>query len=126
MDDTNFNNFMYSTRFSTRQDSVADSEVTIVATPSAEEAYNKFAEVSVQEIVPEGRRNSGIERKVEFSVLQENFVMVPEGPCEICGNYTRGWANDDGANKPEQRSSYFGNAIHFHVPNYGTERKDAN
>jgi hypothetical protein len=73
--------------------------------------------------LPEGRRNSWIERKVEVTVLQENFIVAPEGPCDICGNYTRSWANDEGANKPEQRSSYFGSNIHFHVPQYGRKEE---
>ncbi|KAL7918482.1 putative PTH11-typeG-protein-coupled receptor [Trichoderma austrokoningii] len=124
IEDARFNDFMYSSRFSARQHSLAESEVTIVVDPSEEDMYKKDAEVSVQEVGPEGRRNSGIERKIEVSVLQESFIVAPEGPCNICGNYTKGWANDDGANKPEQRSHYFGSDIHFHVPRYG--RKTSN
>ncbi|RFU75864.1 pth11-typeg- -coupled receptor [Trichoderma arundinaceum] len=123
-DDTDFNNFIYSTRFSDRKNSLAESEATIVVSPSVTDLYNKFAEPSLGEIRSEERRNSGIQRKVEVSVFQEAFEIAPEGPCDICGNYTRGWANDDGANKPEQRSSYFGGPIHFHVPNYGSDNKE--
>ncbi|KAL7791902.1 hypothetical protein V8C37DRAFT_138165 [Trichoderma ceciliae] len=126
-DDGRFNNLAYSARFSARQHSLAESEATIVATPSVTELCDKFAEVaeaSAEEIVSEGRRNSWIERKVEVSVLQENFVIAPEEPCDICGNYTRSWANNEGANKPEQRSSFFGSNIHFHVPNYGGDDKE--
>ena len=123
-DDAAFNNFIYSNRFSTRQHSLAESEATIVVTPEVTTLYEKFAEPSVQEIEAQGRRNSGIERKVEVSVLQENFIIAPEGPCDICGNYTRSWANDEDANKPEQRSSFFGSNIHFHVPKYGVNHRE--
>ncbi|KAL7935170.1 hypothetical protein V8C35DRAFT_266335 [Trichoderma chlorosporum] len=124
IDDVAFNNFIYSNRFSTRQHSLAESEATIVVSPEVTNLYEKFAEASVREIEVQGRRNSGIQRKVEVSVLQENFIIAPEGPCDICGNYTRSWANDEDANKPEQRSSYFGSHIHFHVPQYGVGHKE--
>ncbi|EHK48858.1 putative PTH11-typeG-protein-coupled receptor [Trichoderma atroviride IMI 206040] len=124
IEDARFNDFMYSSRFSTRQHSLAESEVTIVVDPNEEDMCEKDVEVSVQELAPEGRRNSWIERKIEVSVLQESFIVAPEGPCNICGNYTKGWANDEGANKPEQRSHYFGSDIHFHVPRYGRKTCD--
>ncbi|EHK17624.1 uncharacterized protein TRIVIDRAFT_231906 [Trichoderma virens Gv29-8] len=124
IDDVVFNNYIYSERFSTRQHSLAESEATIVVTPEVTNLYEKFADASIREIEVQGRRNSGIQRKVEVSVLQENFVIAPEGPCEICGNYTRSWANDEDANKPEQRSSFFGSSIHFHVPKYGINHKE--
>lgn len=119
INDASFNDFLYSARFSTRQHSLAESDATIVVTPEVTELHDKFAESSVEEIVVQERRNSGIQRKVEVLVLQESFVVAPEGPCDICGNYTRSWANDEDADKPEQRSSFFGGNIHFHVPNYG-------
>ncbi|KAM0451883.1 hypothetical protein ACHAO4_005840 [Trichoderma viride] len=124
IEDARFNDFMYSSRFSARQHSLAESEVTLVVDPSEENVCKKDAEVSVQEVAPEGRRNSWIERKIEVSVLQESFIVAPEGPCNICGNYTKGWANDEGANKPEQRTRYFGSDIHFHVPRYGRKTSD--
>ncbi|KAL7945819.1 hypothetical protein V8C42DRAFT_44972 [Trichoderma barbatum] len=124
IDHTSFNNFIYSDRFSTRQHSLAESEATIVVTPEVTDLHDKFAELSVREIEIQGRRNSGIQRKVEVSVLQENFVIAPEGPCDICGNYTRSWANDEDAHKPEQRSSFFGSNIHFHVPKYGGNHRE--
>lgn len=126
IEDARFNDFMYSSRFSARQHSLAESEVTIVVDPSEEDLCKKDIEVSVQEVAPEGRRNSWIERKIEVSVLQESFIVAPEGPCNICGNYTKGWANDEGANKPEQRTHYFGSDIHFHVPRYGRKTCDTN
>jgi hypothetical protein len=126
IEDARFNDFMYSSRFSARQHSLAESEVTIVVDPSEEDMCKKDVEVSVQEVAPEGRRNSWIERKIEVSVLQESFIVAPEGPCNICGNYTKGWANDEGANKPEQRTRYFGSDIHFHVPRYGRKHSDTN
>ncbi|KAM0264878.1 hypothetical protein ACHAQJ_000394 [Trichoderma viride] len=126
MDDNSFNDFMYSSRFSVRKQSIAESEATIVVAPSETDIYDKAAEASAEEIMPEGRRNSWIERKIEVSVLRENFIVAPEGPCDICGNYTRSWANDDGANKPEQRSYYVGSSIHFHVPQYGRKNKELN
>ncbi|KAL9473961.1 hypothetical protein ACSS6W_008341 [Trichoderma asperelloides] len=126
IEDARFNDFIYSSRFSARQHSLAESEATIVVDPSEADMYKKDVEVSVQEVAPEGRRNSGIERKIEVSVLQESFIVAPEGPCDICGNYTRSWANDEDANKPEQRSYYFGSDIHFHVPRYGRKTSDTN
>jgi hypothetical protein len=124
IEDARFNDFIYSSRFSARQHSFADSEVTIFVDPSEEDLCEKDVEVSVQEVMPEGRRDSWIERKIEVSVFQESFIVAPEGPCNICGNYTKGWANDEGANKPEQRSHYFGSDIHFHVPRYGRKTID--
>ncbi|KAL6695050.1 hypothetical protein J3F84DRAFT_37879 [Trichoderma pleuroticola] len=124
-DDDAFNNFIYSERFSTRQHSLAESDATIVVTPEVTNLYEKFTEPSIREIEAQGRRNSGIERKVEVSVFQESFIIAPEGPCDICGNYTRSWANDEDANKPEQRSSFFGSNIHFHVPKYGVQSQGA-
>ncbi|KAM0513398.1 hypothetical protein ACHAPE_007862 [Trichoderma viride] len=124
IEDARFNDFMYSSRFSARQHSLAGSEVTIVVDPSEEDMCKKDVEVSVQEVAPEGRRNSWIERKIEVSVLQESFIVAPDGSCNICGNYTKGWANDEDANKPEQRTRYFGSDIHFHVPRYGRKTSD--
>ncbi|PON23806.1 hypothetical protein TGAM01_v207453 [Trichoderma gamsii] len=124
IEDARFNDFIYSSRFSARQHSLAESEVTIVVDPSEEDMCKKDVEVSVQEVTPEGRRNSWIERKIEVSVLQESFIVAPDGPCNICGNYTRSWANDEDANKPEQRTHYFGSDIHFHVPRYGRKTSD--
>ncbi|KAK4085520.1 uncharacterized protein Triagg1_510 [Trichoderma aggressivum f. europaeum] len=124
-DDAAFNSFIYSERFSTRQHSLAESDATIVVTPEVTNLYEKFPEPSTREIEAQGRRNSGIERKVEVSVFQESFIIAPEGPCDICGNYTRSWANDEDANKPEQRSSFFGSNIHFHVPKYGVKSQEA-
>ncbi|KAL6864262.1 hypothetical protein J3F83DRAFT_762075 [Trichoderma novae-zelandiae] len=124
IDDCRFNDFIYSSRFSARQPSLAESEATIVVTPELTELHDKLAESSVEEITVEGRRNSGIHRKVEVSVFQESFIIAPEGPCDICGNYTRSWANDEDADKPEQRSSYFGGNVHFHVPDYGVIHKE--
>lgn len=124
IEDARFNDYMYSSRFSARQHSLAESEVTIVVDPIEEDMCEKDVEVHVQEIMPEGRRNSWIERKIEVSVLQESFIVAPEGPCNICGNYTKGWANDEGANKPEQRTRYFGSDVHFHVPRYGRKACD--
>ena len=80
--------------------------------------------MSVEEIMVEGCRTSGIRRKVEVSVVQESFVIAPEGPCNICGNYTKSWANDEDANKPEQRSTYFGGNVHFHEPSCGIINKE--
>lgn len=117
--DADVKSSLYPSYFSARQPSLTDSEATIVATPKPAELHEKSADLLVKEVLVEGRRNSGIERKVEVSVFQESFIVAPEEPCDICGNYTKSWANDEDANKPEQRSTYFGGNVHFHVPNYG-------
>ncbi|PTB75982.1 hypothetical protein M440DRAFT_1334854 [Trichoderma longibrachiatum ATCC 18648] len=117
--DADVKSSLYPSYFSARQPSLTDSEATILATPKPAELHEKSADLLVKEVLVEGRRNSGIERKVEVSVFQESFIVAPEEPCDICGNYTKSWANDEDANKPEQRSTYFGGNVHFHVPNYG-------
>ncbi|KAL7819144.1 hypothetical protein V8C44DRAFT_129666 [Trichoderma aethiopicum] len=117
--DADIKSSLYPSYFSARQPSLTDSEAAFVATLRPAELHEKSGDLSVEEVLVEGRRNSGIERKVEVSVFQESFIVTPEEPCDICGNYTKSWANDEDANKPEQRSTYFGGNIHFHVPNYG-------
>ncbi|ETS01611.1 hypothetical protein M419DRAFT_80603 [Trichoderma reesei RUT C-30] len=123
-DDACFKGYPYSSGFSSRRPSLTESGATIIATPGLGELHEKPADLSVEEFLVDGRRNSGIQRKVEISVFQESFTVAPEEPCDICGNYTKSWAHDEDANKPEQRSTYFGGNIHFHVPNYGIIYKE--
>ncbi|KAK1242055.1 hypothetical protein MKX07_000041 [Trichoderma sp. CBMAI-0711] len=123
-DDACFKGYSYPSGFSSRRPSLTEWEATIVSTPGLAELHEKPADLSVEEFLVDGRRNSGIQRKVEVSVFQESFTVAPEEPCDICGNYTKSWAHDEDANKPEQRSTYFGGNIHFHVPNYGIIYKE--
>ncbi|KAH0490386.1 hypothetical protein TgHK011_001857 [Trichoderma gracile] len=122
--DVCFKDNLYSSRFSATQPGLTKSKATTIGTPGLTGPHEKSADSSVEETLVEGRRNSGIQRKVEVSVFQESFIVAPEEPCDICGNYTKSWANDEDANKPEQRSTYFRGNIHFHVPNYGIIYKE--